>query len=288
MAVIASQLREAVVPPSSAAVWECRKLSIHFRAFVQSIERIRNGTRDEFCDFSRSDDACEPDCARCPISILKNAMMAAKHLPSSSFLTLLLLVLAGRRSPLASGRQGRSHQSATGRGEDALQDAASISLHSLTTTNLSAKVSQNLQKLTNPLGGGGGGSSAFTKASAMVQDRLESKQHLFSYEDSEPDVDDVEDDTFLDSKIIKLSAEYGINEGTRTERLAMFKQNPSAAIKQIKPLWPYGTAPPPLPSEHPVWWSEILPSRRVPPRRRIFCNRSLNMRNIKAIGFDME
>lgn len=50
----------------------------------------------------------------------------------------------------------------------------------------------------------------------------------------------------------------------------------------------YGSAPPPQPSEHPPWWAEVLPSKPLPPRRRIFCNRALNMKGIKAMGFDMD
>jgi hypothetical protein len=43
---------------------------------------------------------------------------------------------------------------------------------------------------------------------------------------------------------------------------------------------------PPPPTESPVWTDEVW-ARPVDLRRQIFCNRSLNMKQIKAIGFDM-
>jgi len=49
----------------------------------------------------------------------------------------------------------------------------------------------------------------------------------------------------------------------------------------------YGSAPPPQPGDHPLWTSSVLPSA-VAAQRRIFCNRALNMKHIKAVGFDMD
>lgn len=49
----------------------------------------------------------------------------------------------------------------------------------------------------------------------------------------------------------------------------------------------YGSAPPPQLGDLPLWAHEPLPSV-VPPQRRIYCNRALNMHNIKAIGWDMD
>uniref|UniRef100_A0A7S3VHX6 5'-nucleotidase n=1 Tax=Dunaliella tertiolecta TaxID=3047 RepID=A0A7S3VHX6_DUNTE len=49
----------------------------------------------------------------------------------------------------------------------------------------------------------------------------------------------------------------------------------------------YGSAPPPQPGDHPLWVDELLPSF-VPTPRQVFCNRALNMKHIKAIGFDMD
>ena len=41
--------------------------------------------------------------------------------------------------------------------------------------------------------------------------------------------------------------------------------------------------PPPLSDELPCWWDEVWASP-VDVRRRIFCNRSLNMEHIKVIS----
>ena len=44
--------------------------------------------------------------------------------------------------------------------------------------------------------------------------------------------------------------------------------------------------PPPLSDNHPAWADEVWASP-LDVRRRIFCNRSLNMSQIRAVGFDM-
>ena len=44
--------------------------------------------------------------------------------------------------------------------------------------------------------------------------------------------------------------------------------------------------PPPLSDDHPAWADEVWASP-LDARRRIFCNRSLNMSQIRAVGFDM-
>jgi len=44
--------------------------------------------------------------------------------------------------------------------------------------------------------------------------------------------------------------------------------------------------PPPLSDDHPAWADEVWASP-LDVRRRIFCNRSLNMAQIRAVGFDM-
>jgi hypothetical protein len=43
---------------------------------------------------------------------------------------------------------------------------------------------------------------------------------------------------------------------------------------------------PPPPSDSPGWTDEVW-ARPVDIRRQIYCNRSLSMKQIKAIGFDM-
>jgi hypothetical protein len=43
----------------------------------------------------------------------------------------------------------------------------------------------------------------------------------------------------------------------------------------------YGSAPPPSPGDLPLWAHQPLPTP-VPPHRRVYCNRALNMKNIKA------
>lgn len=45
--------------------------------------------------------------------------------------------------------------------------------------------------------------------------------------------------------------------------------------------------PPPHPADSPVWMEQMYTSPLDAPRR-IFCNRSLNMKSIKAVGFDMD
>jgi hypothetical protein len=32
----------------------------------------------------------------------------------------------------------------------------------------------------------------------------------------------------------------------------------------------------------------MIPSTTIPPERRLFCNRTLNLRGIRAVGFDMD
>eukprot|EP00798_Chlamydomonas_sp_ICE-L_P013255 gene13253-19095_t len=49
----------------------------------------------------------------------------------------------------------------------------------------------------------------------------------------------------------------------------------------------YGSAPPPRMNEYPKWVDEMLPSE-LPSKRKIFCNRALNMRQVQAIGFNMD
>ncbi|KAG1672418.1 hypothetical protein FOA52_013203 [Chlamydomonas sp. UWO 241] len=59
----------------------------------------------------------------------------------------------------------------------------------------------------------------------------------------------------------------------------------------LGPEWPkkgYGSAPPPLPTDHPAWIGELLPATPVPSKYGVFCNRALNMKQIKAAGFDMD
>lgn len=48
----------------------------------------------------------------------------------------------------------------------------------------------------------------------------------------------------------------------------------------------YGSAPPPSLEDLPLWTHDPLPSP-VPPHRRIFCNRALNMHNIKVRALGM-
>lgn len=47
--------------------------------------------------------------------------------------------------------------------------------------------------------------------------------------------------------------------------------------------------PPPLASEtNPLWTDDAAEEPCMPPSRRIFCNRSLNMAAVRAVGFDMD
>ncbi|GLC48217.1 hypothetical protein PLESTB_000071700 [Pleodorina starrii] len=51
----------------------------------------------------------------------------------------------------------------------------------------------------------------------------------------------------------------------------------------------YGSHPPPRRGSVPLWTDDpIPPLPRLPVQRRIFCNRALNMKQIKAIGYDMD
>ncbi|GIL92324.1 hypothetical protein Vretifemale_19840 [Volvox reticuliferus] len=51
----------------------------------------------------------------------------------------------------------------------------------------------------------------------------------------------------------------------------------------------YGSHPPPPRGTFPLWTDDpIPPLQRLPVQRRIFCNRALNMKQIKAIGYDMD
>ncbi|GFR52818.1 hypothetical protein Agub_g15441, partial [Astrephomene gubernaculifera] len=51
----------------------------------------------------------------------------------------------------------------------------------------------------------------------------------------------------------------------------------------------YGSHPPPRRGSVPLWTDAPLPPQpRLPLQRRIFCNRALNMKQIKAIGYDMD
>ena len=49
----------------------------------------------------------------------------------------------------------------------------------------------------------------------------------------------------------------------------------------VVPPQGYGSAPPPQPGDHPLWFEEVLPSQ-VPSKNRVYCNRALNMKQIKA------
>lgn len=46
--------------------------------------------------------------------------------------------------------------------------------------------------------------------------------------------------------------------------------------------------PPPAPTDHSPVWTEPIWASPLDAPRRIFCNRSLNMKSIKAVGFDMD
>ncbi len=51
----------------------------------------------------------------------------------------------------------------------------------------------------------------------------------------------------------------------------------------------YGSHPPPLRGSVPIWTDDAIPRLpRLPAQRRIFCNRALNMKQIKAVGYDMD
>ncbi|GLI63513.1 hypothetical protein VaNZ11_006498 [Volvox africanus] len=51
----------------------------------------------------------------------------------------------------------------------------------------------------------------------------------------------------------------------------------------------YGSHPPPPRGTLPLWTDfPIPPLQRLPVQRRVFCNRALNMKQIKAIGYDMD
>ncbi|CAL8468745.1 g8285 [Coccomyxa elongata] len=64
---------------------------------------------------------------------------------------------------------------------------------------------------------------------------------------------------------------------------------PQAILKPLQPGSGHMLPPPPPPvsDDYPAWWDEVWASP-LDVRRRIFCNRSLNMAHIKAIGFDMD
>ena len=46
--------------------------------------------------------------------------------------------------------------------------------------------------------------------------------------------------------------------------------------------------PPPLRSDEQSVWADEVWAPPLAPARRVFCNRSLNMRHIRAVGFDMD
>ncbi|PNW77918.1 hypothetical protein CHLRE_10g456900v5 [Chlamydomonas reinhardtii] len=51
----------------------------------------------------------------------------------------------------------------------------------------------------------------------------------------------------------------------------------------------YGSHPPPRRGSVPLWTDDAIPPLpRLPLQRRIFCNRALNMKQIKAVGYDMD
>ncbi|KAG2449454.1 hypothetical protein HYH02_005601 [Chlamydomonas schloesseri] len=51
----------------------------------------------------------------------------------------------------------------------------------------------------------------------------------------------------------------------------------------------YGSHPPPRRGSVPLWTEDAIPRLpRMPLQRRIFCNRALNMKQIKAVGYDMD
>jgi hypothetical protein len=49
-----------------------------------------------------------------------------------------------------------------------------------------------------------------------------------------------------------------------------------------------GPFPPPPLSDDGSSWTEEVGAAPLDPRRRVYCNRSLNMRSIRAVGFDMD
>ncbi len=53
------------------------------------------------------------------------------------------------------------------------------------------------------------------------------------------------------------------------------------------PSMPYINVPPPPSKREPLWSEQEAPAP-VDPGRQIFCNRSLNMKHIKAIGWDLD
>ncbi|GBF99260.1 hypothetical protein Rsub_11785 [Raphidocelis subcapitata] len=65
--------------------------------------------------------------------------------------------------------------------------------------------------------------------------------------------------------------------------------NPAAAVTAAEAcLAPYVDVPAPPSVREPLWCEREAGGRPVELRRRILCNRSLNMRHVRAIGFDMD
>eukprot|EP00798_Chlamydomonas_sp_ICE-L_P013214 gene13214-19050_t len=65
---------------------------------------------------------------------------------------------------------------------------------------------------------------------------------------------------------------------------------PSDHNAVLKAQWlrrSYGSAPPPSKKAQPIWTDSVLPPP-LPNKLKIFCNRALNMRQIQAVGFDMD
>jgi hypothetical protein len=65
-------------------------------------------------------------------------------------------------------------------------------------------------------------------------------------------------------------------------------KTPRAAPAPKAPSAPYVDVPAPPSVREPLWCERAAGGRPVELRRRIFCNRSLNMRHVRAIGFDMD
>lgn len=66
------------------------------------------------------------------------------------------------------------------------------------------------------------------------------------------------------------------------ERVAESAKAPTGALSTA-----YGHVPPPAPGSSPAWTDGVW-TGPVDVRTQIFCNRSLNMKQIKAVGFDMD
>ncbi|KAL6778220.1 hypothetical protein ACKKBG_A17375 [Auxenochlorella protothecoides x Auxenochlorella symbiontica] len=66
-------------------------------------------------------------------------------------------------------------------------------------------------------------------------------------------------------------------------------QPPAAKLDARTAMSAVFPPPPPLASEaNPLWTDDAAEEPCMPPSRRIFCNRSLNMAAVRAVGFDMD